>query len=621
MRIQSFAFQGEKPAVAPHLLGERHSTIARNCYLRDGNIEPMQGTTLVLDPTKTGTLQSIYRWGATPGNPGSGVWFHWTEDVDVARSVIVGDTEETVYFTGVGTPKKTDASHATSGGGTNYPLDWLELGIPSPANKPTVALIDVTGNISSITKATNAKVTCTDHGLPTGATVKITGVLGMTQINNVTDTITVVDDDNFTLDNTDSSSWGTYTDNGTTDIWTRVFQEDEKTTRFYAYTYYSNDNEEGAPAPFSDGLQVGDGQSVQITNLSTAPGGDYDIGYKNIYRTITVNGVTTYEKVTQVTVANTSYTDSKLDEELGEELPSLEWDMPPADLAGIVSLDNGVTAGFSENFIATSAAKQPHAWPTTQRYPTDYPVVAIAASGNTVYAATQRQPYMLVGNDPARMSLVKIAVEQGCISKRSMVGVGTTGVVYASPDGLVLIGQGGYRLLTEGILKKSQWDAMNPDTLFGLVHDGKYWGFYDTGAFMLDPANPDNGIIHLDIVATGGYVDHLTDTMYLLISDVIYSFDTGSNLVATWQSREYLGMGEAAVQAGMVRAETYNDIDLEVYCDGVLKHTQQNISSSAPFRLPGGYRWNKLQFKVSTTDDVIEVRLATTMSELDQDGA
>lgn len=69
------------------------------------------------------------------------------------------------------------------------------------------------GFISAITKALNAKVTSNNHGLVTGSRILINSVLGMTQVNGQSYTITVVDANNFLL-NVDSTGYGVYMSNG-----------------------------------------------------------------------------------------------------------------------------------------------------------------------------------------------------------------------------------------------------------------------------------------------------------------------------------------------------------------------------------------------------------------------
>lgn len=69
-------------------------------------------------------------------------------------------------------------------------------------------------SVVSITKA-NPGVVTTDlnHGFATGQTVLLTGVLGMTQVNNVPKVATVINEKQFSIG--DTSAFGTYTSGGT----------------------------------------------------------------------------------------------------------------------------------------------------------------------------------------------------------------------------------------------------------------------------------------------------------------------------------------------------------------------------------------------------------------------
>jgi hypothetical protein len=69
-------------------------------------------------------------------------------------------------------------------------------------------------NINAITNAAPAFVIADNHQFEDGEIVTIYGVAGMTQINGQSSTITVVDEDSFTLDAIDSSLYGVYTDGG-----------------------------------------------------------------------------------------------------------------------------------------------------------------------------------------------------------------------------------------------------------------------------------------------------------------------------------------------------------------------------------------------------------------------
>ncbi len=71
-----------------------------------------------------------------------------------------------------------------------------------------------TSYITGITQANPAVVNAPNHGLSNGNTVYIQNVLGMTEVNNMSFIITVVDTDNFSL-GVDSSAYTAYTSGGT----------------------------------------------------------------------------------------------------------------------------------------------------------------------------------------------------------------------------------------------------------------------------------------------------------------------------------------------------------------------------------------------------------------------
>lgn len=72
---------------------------------------------------------------------------------------------------------------------------------------------DATKVITGITQAANAVVTSTAHGYSTGDMVRITGVAGMTQINNYTARVTVINANSYSID-VDTTAFTAYTSGG-----------------------------------------------------------------------------------------------------------------------------------------------------------------------------------------------------------------------------------------------------------------------------------------------------------------------------------------------------------------------------------------------------------------------
>lgn len=132
---------GIAPLMTPATLADRLAQVANNCVLHKGGVAPLYAATTVATPTKSGTKQSIYKFGDLSSD--SQYWFSWTSVVNVARGPIAG-TELKTYYTGDGAPKKTNFSLATTGG-TDYPFAAYNLGVPAPANAPTLTQVSGTG--------------------------------------------------------------------------------------------------------------------------------------------------------------------------------------------------------------------------------------------------------------------------------------------------------------------------------------------------------------------------------------------------------------------------------------------------------------------------------------------
>lgn len=79
--------------------------------------------------------------------------------------------------------------------------------------------------ITGVTQANPAVVTTSgNHNLRTGDTVYITGIVGMTELNNRSFTVTRVDENEFSLDDEDSSAYTAYSSGGTAEAgYMRVF--------------------------------------------------------------------------------------------------------------------------------------------------------------------------------------------------------------------------------------------------------------------------------------------------------------------------------------------------------------------------------------------------------------
>jgi hypothetical protein len=305
--------------------------------------------------------------------------------------------------------------------------------------------------------------------------------------------------------------------------------------------------------------------------------------------------------------------------DLGEALPSTTWLTPPSDLTWLTGLWNGMMAGISGRSVRFSEAYTFYAWPISYEIlPTNAQPVALATYGQNLVMLTNGNPSIITGGTPDAMDEQPIEFYQACVAPLSAVGMGH-GVAWASPDGLAYVGNGGPRMLTEGVMTRDDWQALVPSTIRGCMYEGRYFGFYNDGArkaFIIDPLNPE-GVYFLDFGVDAVFVDDLQDVLYVLDGINIQKWDAGAAKTVTFKSKVFHQPKPVpGFACAEVVAESY-PVTFKLYADGVLKHTQ-TVASANAFRLPGGYHAQNFQVEVSTTGAIQFVAMAHSMQELAQ---
>jgi hypothetical protein len=391
-------------------------------------------------------------------------------------------------------------------------------------------------------------------------------------------------------------------------------------TRVYVFTYVTSYGEEGPPSPVSSTVDVLPGGYCDLSNLgTTAPTGYGNITAKRIYRTLSGSLATEFQFVDEIPIGNATYRDTKTGTQLQEVIPSVNYDPPPASGFGICQMANGITLIMDGYDIYPSEAYLPHAYPPAYRQTCDYPIVGAKSFGSMAVIGTTGVPYLLYGSDPSALTLQKLQDPQACVSKRSMCVV-PGGVMYASPDGLVMVdANGSVTVATDPFMTRDEWQTLVPSSIRGYVHDGRYIGFYNTGSvqggFVFEPREGDAAITLLDAYASAGYSDLVNDSLYLQIGTDIVKWHAGAGqMTYTWKSRLNLLPYPDIYSCAQVIASAY-PVTFKLYGDGVLKHTQ-TVASRAPFRLTGGSRYQSIEVELSGTAEVAEVHVAHSIAEL-----
>lgn len=550
-------FDGMYPVANNRLLKESAAQVARNTKISGGSLKPLNGPTTVVAKRSGGTPLSIYRFGQSEAND-SQYWFEFTADADVVRGPVAGDTtERTFYTTATGEPRMTYASLVPGAG--VYPNASYRLGIPPPTSAPTLG----------------------------------------------------------------AGAGGAGTDE----------------TRYYCYTFVSALGEEGPPSAVAS-IVVKPGQTVNVSGMSASPGGNYNVNRKRIYRTVTGSMATDFQFVGEVAAATATFTDNIGSAQLGELLATdgfypprssvhnepggnafnpVVVDPSPFTLRGLTMMANGVMAGFAGNIICFSEPFQPHAWKRENELTTDYPIVATKGfGGQSLAVMTTSYPYVVVGTDPSAMSMVKLDDLQACVSKRSAVAM-EDGVIYASPHGLMKIGQNGSGLITRGLFTRDEWQAYKPDSIHAYSYNGRYVAFYDTGTeqgcLIFSFTGQEPALVTANLTATAGFMEPLTGRLYLMQGANITRFDAGTALTQLWRSKKFTLPQHENLGWAQVIAKAY-PLTLRVYGDDSTYTATATVANSRPFRLPAGTRYRSVEVEVEGAVEIEQIAVASSMAEL-----
>jgi hypothetical protein len=347
-------------------------------------------------------------------------------------------------------------------------------------------------------------------------------------------------------------------------------------TRAYVYTYVSTFGtvkEESAPSPAATVVvSTSGGATVTVSGFTAAPTTGYNITHRRIYRTITGATNVVYSFVAEIPIATTSYVDSLSVTQLGSELPSLYWTPPPAGLKGLVAMPNGILAAFEGNQIYFSEPYYPHAWPDIYALTVDYPIVGLGVYETTLVVLTTKFPYLISGVSPASMTQQKLPIPQPCVSKKSIAS-DQYGVLYASPNGLVSLGSGSQDVVTVPLYTRDEWQALQPETMVGMIYNNMYMGFYSPDGILRTGLVLSRGdippLINLDFPARSVFVDRSTSDIFAVdnANNTVYQLDASPINFTTfeWLSKKFVMPNPTNFGAIKVQADFGFMDDLDAY--------------------------------------------------------
>ncbi|MCG7915910.1 MAG: hypothetical protein JAY71_18750 [Candidatus Thiodiazotropha weberae] len=676
MKIDFTPFLGEMPQFDPAQLPPNTATCAFNVMLDRGSLEPFHKPLVYKASTKTGTQNTVYRFGAVSGDPDSGWLLSWEEVCHVVPGPVSGNDQELTYWTGQDYPRYADNSIATGAG--PLPANSYQLGVSAPEYGPFVELTErppdddrewdpevwyeeppvwwprmepvfwpdplSSGYFKFLSRhdwpdkkpagwPLNEPSWWPDNWPPTEPVWWPEGK----------DEYPLAAPYDWPEDKSPPEWWPKewewiYKDHwptGEPEWWPPIWQimystgssdERDEVDRDYVITFTQQLGSlvmEGPPSSPSNMIKVNPDIAVKVSNLARPPSGNYPWHGRRLYRRIYSGGITQYGLVAELGLTDEVYIDSLHDAEVpGDLLVSQYHDPPPDGLHSLGVLSNGMMFGAHEKDCCVCEPYLPHAWNPFARYPFPHRVVGCGVADNNIVVVTQKNPYLLTGVQPTQMSSVELHLEQGCVSARSVTS-GSFGCVYASPDGLVNISTRGSSVITEGLFTRDQWLALNPSSMICAVVEETVLCCYrkengERGTLMLKPAVKQAGVWFTDQVFTAACRDGLLDSLIVYQEDVPGQFqlwDRGEALTYTWRSALRLLPKPLNFTAVRVEADSYSHLIFRLVIGGQVK-AELTIQGRREYRLPGGYCDRRVQVEVESRDRIRLISIAEAPGEL-----
>ncbi len=349
-----------------------------------------------------------------------------------------------------------------------------------------------------------------------------------------------------------------------------------------------------------------------------------------IYRTPTGSEIADYFYVGSVQVltadgATFSFLDDVKASGLNEPLASLNYYPPDPALVGLMQLPNGILMAWKGNELHFSDPYKPWSWPPEYVKTFAHNIVGGIAHGSGALITTLGQPFLISGVSPDSMTESKLETSQAGVSKWSVADVGGV-IVYASNDGIVAI-EGGQASMnySEHFFTRDVWRTRYRNgfsTMRFAVWDGRLIVYSSAGAFTpfmirLDEAK--GAMTELpSFVAACSFVSPLSDQCYFTTGNQLRQFAGGSDLSATWQSRELVT--SEPVNFGVAQFIGSGSWSIQFYSnnaagDFVLRHTKA-VTAGAIFRLPSGFTSDRWQVKLTGSGRFRELYVARTPQEL-----
>lgn len=606
------AFAGAIPRISSRLLESQNARDCVNCDLDSGALRALAGPNKVLAlPDPAGTIFKHDTDG----------WLHWPGEVSVVKSAVLDADGEKPLGQLLVTGDRAYPTMYLAGG------DVYRLGIPRPAAALTLAAA-----AGAQLQETEGRAWSADHIAAAPARYGSEGeeLCGIIQDS---DTATV---ETFSRLSLEEDTEGDASDENDTPITDSGIQR----STAYVYTYVQMlaggvIQYESAPSPASEVIDVLDGDGVTLTGFALPDLEGLTVTHIRLYRTVSGLESSEFHLVVEIPVeeleaADWQYTDVLHDKDVSTEvLQTSTWDPIPDNARGLIKTDNGIYAAFRGNELLISEPFIPYAFPASYRLTVEDSIVALAHVDNTIVVLTTGRPYLAQGSVPESLALTHLPIEQACISARSVATL-PGGVLYASPDGLMLFSSNQQTLATDQTYSREQWQALGPERLMGAVHENRYIGFFEgtsTGIlFHIGRADVTRLELPEEWKVRCLYHHSEDDALYLSVETPegpgIWKFeaDDAAPLPYCWHSKTFFSSALCAMTAARVQGEMSpgNPVKMDIFGpDSVRQRETLFLTGDKAVRIRPTRSERVWSFRLSGTADVYEARLGGSIEGIE----
>jgi hypothetical protein len=660
------AFRGTVPRIGSRLLQPNQASIADNCKITSGNLEPVNGLQVV-HTSQLANIQTAYFWRAIIDSRPEDNWLVWDSDVNLVKSLIANDPLQRFYFSSDAFEPRM-STYPLAINSLPYPTAWYALGVFAPSTAPTVTATGGSGTQESRAYVYTFVTELGEESPPSPPSAVVSGFPDAT----------------WALSALDVAPPNTGTVTTAVDIGNEQVRVTLDTTfglsQFDTITFSAVEGMTDLNGTFRI-QSLGPTANTLVVNLATAQtytsGGSWAKAAphnttgmtKRIYRTVGVGGDFLF--VDEIPVANTTYTDAVTADDLGEILPTADSLLPPKNLTSLISLPNGCLVGIAGNEICFSDPYLPYSWPLRNRYVFPGVGVALVPAGNSVITLTDTFPILFTGSDPEAMSPSVMQTYAPCAAKRGVVDVGG-GAIYPSFDGLWIVAPGRVDKLTQKLYREEEWAQLYPETFVAGFADGQYYARYrdDDGSFIwvFDTAENDS-VVRIEQDASHLFRSETDGYLYLSLGNRVFRWDDNVNqrYTSDWVSSEVqlpmpMNFSVAQVHAkfsllvppdtsillaneaifgnvdlvsgelngnsilevsvngsnlALFAPETEAKVQFTLYKDGSPSYTTE-VTSSEAFRLPADCACEVYQIGLNTSIPIFNVTMADSVAELAQ---